>query len=227
MMRYRHEYKYMIDACQEAVLLTRCAGLLQRDPHVGRDGTYLIRSVYLDDLSESCLWDNLRGTDPRSKFRIRYYGSDTGRISLEKKSKLRGMTLKEACLLDREECEALLAGNIPTLTEGMSDTKKRLFTEILLRNLKPRCIVTYDRVPFVYAGGNVRITFDGKLTSSEETDRFLTGRYAQRPVLQRGCSVLEVKWDEVLPLHIKETLCIDHLQWTAFSKYYMCRMLHL
>jgi len=36
-------------------------------------------------------------------------------------------------------------------------------------------------------------------------------------------SVLEVKWDELMPSHIRENMLIDNLQWTAFSKYYLCR----
>ena len=98
---------------------------------------------------------------------------------------------------------------------------------MLLRHLKPKVIVTYERVPFVYPGGNVRVTFDQKITSSAELGAFLSGEYAQRPILPVGKSVLEVKWDELLPLHIKDALNMDTLQWSAFSKYYMCRILHL
>ena len=44
-----------------------------------------------------------------------------------------------------------------------------------------------------------------------------------RPVLDRGMSVFEVKWDEFLPGYIKNHLQLDSLQWTSFSKYYLCR----
>lgn len=224
--RYRHEYKYMIDSKQEALLLSKVQGALQRDPHVREDGTYLIRSVYLDDIYDTCLLENNSGSDPRSKFRIRYYNFDTGRISLEKKSKIRGMCLKESCKLSVEECEVLLRGDIPVITEDMPEVKKRLFTEVRLRGLVPKVIVSYERIPFIYTGGNVRVTFDRKITSSNEFDRFLSGDYTERPILPYGQSILEVKWDEVLARHLKDVLRLEGLHWTAFSKYYMCRIFH-
>ena len=227
MNRYRHEYKYLIDARQEALLRLRAAGVMRPDPHVTKNGAYLIRSAYFDDPEDTCLAENLSGTDPRSKFRIRYYNGDTGLIQLEKKSKRKSMCLKEACGISREECESFLRGEIPPFREEDPEIKKRLFTEIRLRGLRPVTIVTYERIPFIYSGGNVRVTFDRRLTSSGELNRFLTGEYAQRPIQAPGQSLMEVKWDEVLPRHIRETLQTENLQWTAFSKYFICRMIHM
>ena len=226
MNRYRHEYKYLIDPRQEALLRLRAAGVLKRDPHVRGDGTYLIRSAYFDDADNSCMAENLSGTDPRSKFRIRYYNTDTGRIQLEKKSKQRGMCLKEACPITREECEIFLNGGAPRIREEDPEIRKALLTEVMLRGLHPVTIVTYERIPFVYSGGNVRVTFDRKLSSSTDLGRFLSGDYPRRPVFPLGQSLMEVKWDELLPRHIRETLQIEDLEWTAFSKYFLCRLVH-
>ncbi len=226
MNRYRHEYKYLIDPRQEALLRLKAAAVLKKDPHVREDGTYLIRSAYFDDADDSCLAENIGGSDPRSKFRIRYYNGDTGRIQLEKKSKRRGMCLKEACAITREECGIFLRGGVPELRDSDPEIRKQLFTEILLRGLRPVTIVTYERIPFIYTGGNVRVTFDRKLSSSPELGKFLDGDYLRRPVFPVGQSLLEVKWDEVMPRHIRDALQTDGLEWTAFSKYYMCRLVH-
>lgn len=227
MNRYRHEYKYLINSQQEQILMIRAAGVMQRDIHAGENGTYFIRSLYFDDDWDTCLAENISGTDPRSKFRIRYYNNDTDLLRLEKKSKTRSMTLKESCVITKEECQCFMSGEIPELREDMPQVKKRLFLEMQLRNLKPKVIVTYERVPFIYAGGNVRVTFDQKITSSSKVEAFLTGDYPVRPILPVGYSVLEVKWDELLPMHIKEILNMDTMQWSAFSKYSLCRQLHL
>ena len=224
--RLRHEYKFMIDAKQECILQIKAMGVMQRDSHVREDGSYLVRSVYFDETHDTCFAENLNGSDPRSKFRIRYYNSDTGRISLEKKSKIRGMCLKDSCRLTVEECESFLHGNVPAVTEDMPAEKKKLLAEVWLRGLVPKVIVTYERIPFNYSGGSVRVTFDRKLTSSEDLNRFLSGRYAERPVLSCGNSILEVKWNEVIPRHIKDMLKPESLNWTAFSKYSMCRVFH-
>lgn len=225
--RFRHEYKYMLNALQEGILRVKAGGVLMPDAHTNEDGSYLVRSLYFDDVSDTCLRENEAGTDPRSKFRIRYYNGDTSRIMLEKKSKIRGMCAKESCRISERECQMFMDGQVPNLAPGASADRKRLFTEMRIRGMMPKVIVTYERVPFVYVGGNVRITFDRNITSSVQLDHFLKGDYAERPILPAGGSILEVKWDELLPRHIRETLQIENLTWTAFSKYFMCRMFHL
>ena len=87
--QYRHEYKYYLDACQSAVLESRCSLLLPRDSHAGSCGSYQIKSLYFDDWDNSCYYENEDGVDERSKFRIRYYNQNLEYISLEKKSKKR------------------------------------------------------------------------------------------------------------------------------------------
>ena len=224
MSGYRHEYKYLLDAPKEALLRLRVSAVMKPDPHVRADGSYLIRSVYFDDLRDTCLNENIGGTDPRSKYRIRYYNDSPDRVRLEKKSKVRGMCLKESCAVSPEECRLLLRGEVP-LPGGEADgVKKRLFTELRLKGLRPVNIVTYERIPFVYAAGNVRVTFDRNLTASGDIRRFLEGDYLRRPVFPPGQSLLEVKWDELLPPHLRQSLQAEGLQWTAFSKYSMCRM---
>ena len=225
--RWRHEYKYMIDARQQEILKIRAAGVMMRDPHVREDGTYQIHSLYFDDWNDSCLSENLAGTDPRSKYRMRYYNSAPEMVLLEKKSKYRGMCRKESCILNKEESRQLIQGQIPLVNARMNRGKQKLLTELELGGLKPKMIVSYERIPFIYEGGNVRVTFDCRISSSAEIERFLEGNYMERPVLPAGGSILEVKWDEVLPRHIRETLQMEHLEWTAFSKYYMCRRFHL
>ena len=225
--RYRHEYKYLISSVQQSILKSRAAGCMELDSHVNSDGVYIIRSLYFDDERDSCLNDNLVGADPRSKFRLRYYGSDTNRIVLEKKIKSRGLCRKESCQISVQECEALINGDSVNATSTMDDKKKKLLTELNLKCLKPKLIVTYKRAPFVCFTGNVRVTFDDSITSSGDVTEFLSTKYFQRPILETGQSILEVKWDEVIPLYIKEILNIENLNWTAFSKYTMCRMLHL
>ena len=211
----------------EQILLIRAAGLLTLDPHVQKEGSYYIRSLYFDDYSDSCLRENDAGSDPRSKFRIRYYNHDTSRIRLEKKSKTCGMTHKEACDLTYEECCSLMAGEIPDIDDTMPPVKRQLLLEMRLRNMIPKVIVSYERIPYTYPSGNIRITFDKSISSSTQIPAFLEGNYLTRPILPRGHSILEVKWDEIMPIHIKKVMQLDRLQWSAFSKYYMCRKYHL
>lgn len=223
MNKYRHEYKYVIESKQEHVLRIKAAGMMKLDQFAENDGEYRITSLYFDDDRNSCFYENENGTDPRSKFRIRYYNEDSAHLKLEKKSKRNGMTLKESCSISRAECEQMMHGIIPTVTSQTNEAAAKLFTEMRLRKLLPKVIVSYDRIPYVYKAGNVRVTFDKNLTASSDVVRFLSGDFGRRPIMQKGEAVLEVKWDELIPLHIKEYMHLERLQWSAFSKYYLCR----
>ena len=224
MDRYRHEYKYILDSGQRAILMMKINKMMKPDPNAGSEGSYIIRSLYFDDLYDTCFYQNESGTDPRAKYRIRYYNDDTSFIRLEKKIKRRGMTLKHSCMLSSDEAMMLSSGAFPEITSEMPAEKSRILSEMKLRGLIPKVIVTYKRIPFIYSAGNVRVTFDSEITSSDETGKFITRGYRERPVLPPGKSVLEVKWDELLPLHIKRIIQLDTLRWSTFSKYYTCRL---
>ena len=108
--KYRHELKYVISIAQVPLLKSRISGLMQKDPHAGSDGIYTIRSLYFDDYSNRCYYENENGTDPREKFRIRIYNHSADRIMLECKRKERGKTRKSSCPLTREQTEQLIQG---------------------------------------------------------------------------------------------------------------------
>ena len=88
----------------------------------------------------------------------------------------------------------------------------------------PAVIVEYDRVPYVYPDGNVRITIDRNICASPDTGEFLRQDIVTVPVLERGYHLLEVKYDEYLPDFIRQALQIVSLDKTSFSKYYLCRL---
>lgn len=220
---YRHEYKYLIDSVQDRILAMKMAGVAARDGHVGKDGCYGIRSLYFDDYHNRCFYENENGTDQRAKYRIRYYDGNTDFLRLEKKIKISGMTCKESCMITKEQCRIFMEGKIPDIEEIMDVRVKRLFTEMRFGCLIPKVIVSYEREAFVYPVGNVRITFDRAISSSNQVDAFLSGLIISRPVLPQGMSVLEVKWDDKMPVFVKDALGMDGMQWTSFSKYYLCR----
>lgn len=91
------------------------------------------------------------------------------------------------------------------------------------KGMRAKTIVEYERIPFVYQNGNVRITFDSNITSSLQTDRFFEKDTLRYPVLARGQLLMEVKFDEYLPTFIRNHMEIGRLQQTSFSKYYLGR----
>lgn len=221
--KYRHEYKYLIDKMESAVLKTRVSSLLTPDRHTQAGGAYRIRSLYFDSPYDHCYYENESGIGERDKYRIRIYNGDAGHIVLEKKSKKRQMTSKQSCLIDETICGRLMSGKGIQLAPDMSERQKQLLFEMQSKAMRPVVIVEYVRYPFVEGNGNVRITFDEAIGSSNDISAFLKERIVVRPVLPKDMTVLEVKWDEFLPSYIKEHMQLDSLQWCSFSKYYLCR----
>lgn len=225
--QYRHETKYLISAAQLPLLRSRIEHIMQPDPHTAENGCYNIRSVYFDDYNNRCYYENENGTDPREKFRIRIYNHSAEQIRLECKRKQHSKTLKTSCGLSVEETEKLLHGEPLTNFAELTDLQRKLTLQMQTRLLQPVVIVEYDRIPYIYENGNVRVTFDTNLSASPYVDRFLADGMPKRPVMPVGQLLMEVKFDEYLPDFIYRALNLGHLQQTTFSKYYLCRKFNL
>lgn len=221
--KYRHELKYEITDAQLQMLRNRITHLIPRDGHAGPNGVYTIRSLYFDDQYDRCLRENEDGTDPREKFRIRIYNHSSQRINLECKRKERGKTHKTSCPLTVEQTRMLMAGQIIPDIASQPPLLRKLTLLMMTRRLHPVVIVEYDRIPYVYKNGNVRITLDTNISSSSAVECFLDETIPKRPVLPKGQQLLEVKYDEYLPDFIYRNLQLHSLRQTAFSKYYICR----
>lgn len=224
--KYRHELKYVVSQAQIAQLTGRIQGLIARDPHTGPDGRYRIRSLYFDTPDNRCLWENISGSDPREKFRIRIYNHSARRITLECKRKERGKTLKTACPLTEAQTCILMEGRPLSDSEDHPPLLRKLNLLMRMQGLAPAVIVEYDRIPYICRNGNVRITFDTDICSSDAVGAFLDENLPRRPVMPMGTHLLEVKYDEYLPDVIYHSLNIDGLRQTAFSKYAICRKFH-
>ena len=196
---------------------------MKPDVHAGPDGVYGIRSLYFDDYENRCYYENENGTDPREKFRIRIYNGSAERITLECKRKERGKTLKTSCPLTMEQAEGLMRGEVPPVTEELHPLLRKLAIEMRTRGLRPVVVVDYDRIPYTYKNGNVRVTFDQNMSASSGIEQFLNESLPKRPVMPAGQYLMEVKFDEYLPDFIYRSLNLGHLQQVSYSKYYLCR----
>ena len=221
--KFRHELKYVISAGELALIRNRINHLIPLDSHVDATGAYTIRSLYFDDLYDSCYYENENGTDPREKFRIRIYNHSTDRITLECKRKERGKTLKTSCPLTLEQTRMLMEGRILPDIANQPEVLRKLTLRMMTKRMRPVVIVEYERIPYVYKNGNVRITLDINVSSSSSVECFLDEQIPKRPIMPMGQQLLEVKFDEYLPDFIHHNLNLHSLTQTAYSKYYLCR----
>ena len=221
-VQYRHEWKHEISYEDKLILRARLGAVMQPDPHAA-DGKYRIRSLYFDNLADKALREKADGVNMREKFRIRYYNDDLSFIQLEKKSKRSGLGTKFGAVLSAEEAQRIVDGD----TEWMMDSGRPLLAELYCKmkyqGLRPRTIVDYDREPYVYGPGNVRVTMDDNIRTGLFLTDFLN---PDCPTIPAGDAprILEVKWDAYLPDIIRDAVQLHGRRVTAFSKYMQCRI---
>lgn len=221
-LQFRNEHKYFCSEKDLRVLESRIQDICMLDAHA-QAGAYHIRSLYFDTVNLQYFYENENGTDPREKWRIRMYNCDTGYIMLECKSKMKGMTRKRACPITREETRDIISGEWQPDLREMDSLKREFYIKYQTKGLQPSVIVEYTRVPYVYDIGNVRITFDKYLRYSKEFEAFFDKELVMSSVALEGRQILEVKFDELLPDYIKNSLQLGKLIKTACSKYYLCK----
>ena len=221
-MNGRHEVKLYINAADCALLRARLHAVAKPDENAGEDGGYKVRSLYFDNYNDKAVVEKLSGQSRREKFRLRYYKDDPSLIRIEKKSKSNRLCYKESTIVTAEQCEALLAGEYGCIKLPDKPLLMELYTKITAQNLRPKIIVDYFREASVYRAGNVRITFDSDIRTSNSVAGFLNPKLVTIPAA--GAIILEIKYDGFLPEIIRDILQIGWRNETEFSKYIAARL---
>ena len=220
---FRHEHKYVMSEPELVAIEHRLQAFLSKDSHVSEAGGYGVRSMYFDDYHDRFLQESIDGVDERMKWRIRIYDQNTGHIGLERKIRKGDLISKQSCVLDINMYSLIIERKCKVGEEN-PPLLNLFIEEMTTKALSPAIIVEYERTPFVCASGNIRITIDRNIRSSNELDAFMDDRpLASRPVLLSGQNLLEVKYDAFLPDHIAHVIEHGRMRRETFSKYYLAR----
>ena len=218
----RHEIKHQLSYIDLLCIRQRISAVASPDPHA-TNGKYQIRSLYFDNLNDKSLREKIDGVNKREKFRIRYYNGDTSFIHLEKKSRINGLGTKYSAPLTASEAQKIVDGDLGWMMDSEHELVKELYCKMQYQGMRPKTIVDYTREPYIYAPGNVRVTFDYNIRTGLKCTDFLnpdciTVPAGDAPIL------LEVKWDAFLPQIIKDAVQVRDRRAQAFSKYAQCRI---
>ncbi|MCR4651512.1 MAG: polyphosphate polymerase domain-containing protein [Lachnospiraceae bacterium] len=218
---YRHELKYRISYLDYLSIRSRLRAVMQADPHA-RNGTYLVRSVYFDNVYDKALREKTDGIGKREKFRIRYYNDDLSYITLEKKMKIGRLCLKCDESITESEFRRILDGDIEWMKDSPSELVKELYAKMRYQGLKPRVRVSYVREPYIYKAGNVRVTFDSQIRTSMNHNDFINADDISATEYSHEM-LMEVKYDAFIPRVIQDMIQMSGGGQEAFSKYGTCR----
>lgn len=220
---YRHELKFKISSSAADVLKQKLSLILDKDKNAYySDGSYLIRSLYFDDRDSSSYYEKMDGVLYRKKYRIRVYNDDESYIRLEKKMKHNNYTAKEQMLISKDIYSKILNGKIDEI-DNPSGLLLEFLNDYRTKGLIPSIIVEYHRMAFTYPVSEVRITFDSNIQSGLYNYDLFDRKYPRFNVIENKQQVLEVKFNEVLPLHIANILNDIPSVREAVSKFAICR----
>ncbi len=217
--RFRHELKYLISRQEKECCMSRLMMFMKMDHHA-TSGSYGIRSLYFDDPAGSAYEEKESGVASRHKYRIRIYDNKTDPILLEKKIKEGNHVRKESARLSMEEYRMIEGGAYDFLLGRSEEAARQFAIECKHNLLRPEVIVDYERTPFVYAPGDVRVTFDENIRAvCDDTDIFHPTQGIE--VMEAGTLIMEVKFTQFLPDVIRAVLPPEGCR-LASSKYVLC-----
>ncbi len=223
----RHEYKYYITPGEAKALSTVLDHILWRDPNASKAGTYHIRSLYFDDAYNSAYFDKVAGVETRNKYRIRIYNMSDKIIRLERKSKHGSYIEKTSAKLSRDDAERLIIGDVEMFEKADDPLLLEIFRLVKTRGLKPAVIVDYTRKALIHPAENTRVTFDSDIRSGHLNFDIFNRNIPTIPALSEHETVLEVKFDRVIPDMLPPLLSSAQASRSAVSKYVLCRQLEL
>lgn len=220
--KFRHELKYLINEMERDSIMLHIGDVLHLDPHA-KNGQYMIRSLYFDDMWDSAYEDKLVGVVTRKKYRIRVYDYQDTIIKLECKNKEDQYINKVAANLTRNEVDQILSGKFDFLKKREEEVCKNFYIECVSNHMVPKVIVDYDRIPYIYEPGDVRITFDMHVRAGMLSFDIFDNQLPTIETLEAGTLVMEVKYTEFLPEIIRNILPPASSELMAISKYVICR----
>lgn len=221
--KYRHELKFKISNSAAEVLKQKLSLILKKDKNAYySDGSYLIKSLYFDDLDSTSYYEKMDGVLYRKKYRIRIYNNNDKFIRLEKKMKHNTYTAKEQILISKDIYSKILNGKLDEI-DSPTGLLEEFITNSKTKHLVPSVIVLYHRIAFTYPISEVRITFDSHIQSGLYNYDLFDKEVPMYDVSEPGKQVLEVKFNEVLPLHIANILNDIPSCKEAVSKFAICR----
>ena len=217
MNNFRKELKYNITDKDFYLLQYNLKNLIKKDSNC-KGEYYTISSIYFDDYKKTSYNQVKNGLSNRWKYRIRFYNYDDSYIKLEKKHKINDLTNKTSVRITREVLNDILNNKIKIQKEN-----EILLNEFIVKMkkdlLKPIICIEYDRIPFIYKLGNVRITLDYNIRYTNKYNDLFNDN---KKVYYLKEKILEVKYNELIPDFIRYKLELNHLEQVSFSKFNNC-----
>ena len=218
-MYYRKEYKYVIPCEMAYSLESHLEGIFERTSF-SASGEYSVRSLYLDSVNNTDYYSKLDGLEHRKKYRIRIYNGDSSFCRFEKKEKTGELQHKAGIRIKASEARACCSGDYEFLLDYAdgSGFAESAYAELISGIYRPRVLIEYKRLAYVYPAGDIRITIDSDIRSCETDLDLFSSDVGYVPEMS-GYVVLEVKFSGILPDIVTECISAYGMEQESYSKY--------
>jgi hypothetical protein len=220
----RRELKYYINYIDYSVLKSRIESIFYRDKNNNPEGYYHVRSLYFDNKLNKNYYQKMAGVEKRNKYRIRIYNLSPNPVKLEIKSKINNVISKESAFIDSRDAKKITSGDFSCLLEYKNPTANKIYGEFNKDYYRPVVIIDYIREAYYIELNNIRITFDRDIKKDEvNLNDLFENNTNMSDVLNNSKMIMEVKFDNTIPVWIKNLLQLERFEWCAISKYTLSR----
>lgn len=211
----RVELKYILSPAQTALLKRAMEGHMEPDMF----GLTPIASLYYDTQDDRLIRASLEKPLFKEKLRLRSYGlaTECSPVYLELKRKADGIVYKRRVQTTTQQAAAFLSGAEELCAPGQISREITRFRDYN-GALVPACLIIYDRTAYVERDGDLRLTID-RNPRYRMDHLSLTHSMEGTSLLPPGCSILELKVQNAMPLWLARALSDAHIYKTSFSKY--------
>lgn len=220
----RTELKYYINYQDYKALARKLAIILKKDNH-GNESGYFVRSLYFDSFDNKAFHEKIAGIKERKKYRLRIYDTKDKKVKFEIKNKSNNHIHKETATINKADALEIQNQNYEVLNKYNNYVLNKIYYNFKKNKYHPVVLVDYLREAYVYDLNNIRITFDKSLKSNA-CNLQLFGDITTVPCLNENIVILEIKYNNFLPEHIKKALQLSRFERCAISKYCIGRVKH-
>ena len=211
----RYELKYIMSPEQTAYFKKSVEGYMKID----KFGLTSIASLYYDTPNYRLIRTSVEKPPFKEKIRLRSYGiaTEESPVFLELKRKAYGIVYKRRVQSTIPLVNKFFYGEGDICAGGQINKEITTFRDYY-RTLVPACLIVYDRIAYFQPDGDLRLTIDHNPRYRYE-DLNLTTSMEGNSLLKEGCTILEVKVQQAVPLWLSKILTEGHIYKGSFSKY--------
>ena len=141
----RHELKFYISRSEYEYARRVVANVMPRDKNQKEEYGYLIRSLYLDDMTEAAVIEKLAGIDKRNKYRLRIYEFGQDWVKFERKKKLDDYIEKDTGVISRADALKVIEGDREVLLKYDNPMLNSIYFDLIQKHFRPVVVIDYYR----------------------------------------------------------------------------------